>query len=256
MEIWEAIVLGLVQGFTEFLPVSSSGHLVLLQRWLNINPDYSMFLTVMLHLGTLIPVCIVFFKEILELFKVPFKSMGYLIIASIPAALVGFLLGDFLDEVFYGGKFLIPCFLFTAIVLYTAEIVSKKRPLYNDINVKNSALMGVAQAVAVVPGISRSGSTIAMGCFCGVDRSKNANFAFLMSIPVILGSALLESLDVIKSGTIGIEPLPLVFGVLAAAVSGYLAIKLMLSVIKKANYKWFSLYLVLLSVVLLIIELV
>ncbi len=256
MEIWEAIVLGLVQGLTEFLPVSSSGHLVLVQQWFGINPEYSMFLTVMLHLGTLIPVCVVFFKEILGLFKKPFKSMGYLIIASIPAAIVGFLLGDFLDEVFYGGRFLIPCFLVTAVVLYAAELVSKKRPLYNDINIKNSAIMGLAQAVAVVPGISRSGSTIAAGCFSGVDREKNANFAFLMSIPVILGSVLVESLGVIESGNLGIEPLPLIFGILAAAVSGYVAIKLMLSVIKKANYKWFSLYLVLLSVVLLIIELV
>lgn len=256
MEIWEAIVLGLVQGFTEFLPVSSSGHLVLLQKYLGINPEYSMFLTVMLHLGTLIPVCVVFFKQILDLFKKPFKSMGYLIIASIPAALVGFLLGDILDQVFYGGKYLIPCFLFTAIVLYAAELASKKRPLYNDINVKNSAIMGIAQAVAVIPGISRSGSTIAAGCFCGVDREKNANFAFLMSIPVILGSALLESLDVVKAGTIGIGALPLIFGIIASAVSGYVAIKLMLSVVKQANYKWFSLYLVLLSVVLLIIELV
>lgn len=256
MEIWEAIVLGLVQGLTEFLPVSSSGHLVLVQQWFGINPEYSMFLTVMLHLGTLIPVCVVFFKEILGLFKKPFKSMGYLIIASIPAAIVGFLLGDFLDEVFYGGRLLIPCFLVTAVVLYAAELVSKKRPLYNDINIKNSAIMGLAQAVAVVPGISRSGSTIAAGCFCGVDRDKNANFAFLMSIPVILGSALVESLGVIKSGSFDIGVLPLIFGVFAAAVSGYVAIKLMLSVIKKANYKWFSLYLVLLSVVLLIIELV
>lgn len=256
MEIWGAIVLGLVQGFTEFLPVSSSGHLVLLQRWLGIDAEYSMFLTVMLHLGTLIPVCIVFFKEILGLFKKPFKNMAYLVIASIPAAIVGFLLGDFLDEVFYGGKFLIPCFLVTAIVLYAAELTSKKRPLYNEINVKNSTIMGIAQAIAVIPGISRSGSTIAAGCFCGVDREKNANFAFLMSIPVILGSALVESLGVIKSGGFDIGVLPLIFGVFAAAVSGYIAVKLMLSLIKKADYKWFSLYLVLLSVALLIIELV
>lgn len=257
MNIWQAIVLGLIQGFTEFLPVSSSGHLVLMQRFFDIDPEYSMFLTVMLHIGTLVPVFIVFFKDIVGLFKPPFKMMGFLALASVPAALVGLLLGDWLDSVFYGGQYLIPCFLVTAFVLVSAEYVSKKRPLYNDINIKNSALMGLAQAVAVVPGISRSGSTIAMGCFSGVDREKNANFAFLMSIPVILGSAFVESVGVIKAGSIGgIGVWPLLFGILAAAVSGYIAIKVMLRLIKKANFKWFSLYLVLLSIVMLILEFV
>ncbi len=253
MNVWQAVLLGLVQGLTEFLPVSSSGHLVLLQKWFGIDPDYSMFLTVMLHVGTLIPVCIVFFKDILGLFKNPITLL-YLVIASIPAALVGFLLGDQIDAVFYGGKYLAPCFLFTALVLLQAELVAKTKPLYRDINAGNAALMGVAQAVAVVPGISRSGSTIAAGCFCGVDREKNANFAFLMSLPVIAGSALLEGYDFIKSGSTEISFLPVLLGVIAAAISGYVAIRVMLALVKKANFKWFSLYLVCLSVLLLIIK--
>ena len=253
MNVWQAVLLGLVQGLTEFLPVSSSGHLVLLQKWFGIDPDYSMFLTVMLHVGTLIPVCIVFFKDILGLFKKPIPLL-YLVIASIPAALVGFLLGDQIDAVFYGGKYLAPCFLFTALVLLQAELVAKTKPLYRDINAGNAALMGVAQAVAVVPGISRSGSTIAAGCFCGVDREKNANFAFLMSLPVIAGSALLEGYDFIKSGSTEISFLPVLLGVIAAAISGYVAIRVMLALVKKANFKWFSLYLVCLSVLLLIIK--
>ncbi len=253
MNVWQAVLLGLVQGLTEFLPVSSSGHLVLLQKWFGIDPDYSMFLTVMLHVGTLIPVCIVFFKDILGLFKKPITLL-YLVIASIPAALVGFLLGDQIDAVFYGGKYLAPCFLFTALVLLQAELVAKTKPLYRDINAGNAALMGVAQAVAVVPGISRSGSTIAAGCFCGVDREKNANFAFLMSLPVIAGSALLEGYDFIKSGSTEISFLPVLLGVIAAAISGYVAIRVMLALVKKANFKWFSLYLVCLSVLLLIIK--
>ena len=253
MNVWQAVLLGLVQGLTEFLPVSSSGHLVLLQKWFGIDPDYSMFLTVMLHVGTLIPVCIVFFKDILGLFKKPITLL-YLVIASVPAALVGFLLGDQIDAVFYGGKYLAPCFLFTALVLLQAELVAKTKPLYRDINAGNAALMGVAQAVAVVPGISRSGSTIAAGCFCGVDREKNANFAFLMSLPVIAGSALLEGYDFIKSGSTEISFLPVLLGVIAAAISGYVAIRVMLALVKKANFKWFSLYLVCLSVLLLIIK--
>ncbi|PWM72647.1 MAG: undecaprenyl-diphosphatase [Bacillota bacterium] len=252
MEIWQAIVLGLVQGFTEFLPVSSSGHLVLLQNWFGIDPEHSMFLTIMLHVGTLIPVCIVFFKDILGLFKRP-MGLLYLVIASVPAALVGFLLSDQLDAVFYGGKYLAPCFIITALVLLQAELSAKRKPLFKDINAGNALAMGVAQAIAVVPGISRSGSTIAAGCFCGVDRSKNANFAFLMSIPVILGSALLEGYRFIKAPAMDIEILPLLLGVLAAAVSGYIAIKVMLNLVKKADFKWFSLYLAILSLILLII---
>ncbi len=252
MNIWQAVLLGLVQGFTEFLPVSSSGHLVLLQKWFGIDPEYSMFLTVMLHVGTLIPVCIVFFKDILGLFTKP-MTLLYLVIASIPAALVGFLLGDHIDAVFYGGKYLAPCFIFTALVLLQAELTAKTKPLYRDINAGNAALMGLAQAVAVVPGISRSGSTIAAGCFCGVDKEKNANFAFLMSLPVIAGSALLEGYDFIKSGSADIQFLPVLLGVIAAAVSGYVAIRVMLALVKKANFKWFSLYLVCLSILLLIL---
>ncbi len=252
MEIWQAIVLGLVQGFTEFLPVSSSGHLVLLQNWFGIDPEYSMFLTIMLHVGSLIPVCIVFFKDIIGLFKHP-KGLLYLVIASVPAALVGFLLSDWLDGVFYGGKYLAPCFLITALALLLAELSAKKRPLYKDIDAGNAFMMGVAQAIAVVPGISRSGSTIAAGCMLGVERGKNANFAFLMSIPVILGSALLEGYEFAKAPSVDIGALPLLLGVIAAAVSGYIAVKLMLSLVKKADFKWFSLYLAVLSVILLII---
>ena len=252
MEIWQAIVLGLVQGFTEFLPVSSSGHLVLLQSWFGIDPEHSMFLTIMLHVGTLIPVCAVFFREIIVLFRRP-SGLLYLIIASIPAALVGFLLGDAVDAVFYGGKYLAPCFIVTALLLLHAELTAKRKPLYRDINAGNALAMGVAQAIAVVPGISRSGSTIAAGCFCGVDRDKNANFAFLMSIPVILGSALLEGYRFVKAPAADIEILPLLFGVLAAAVSGYIAIRFMLRVVKKADFKWFSLYLAILSLILLIL---
>lgn len=254
MKIYQAVILGAVQGLTEFLPVSSSGHLVLLQKLFGIDTDCSLFLTVMLHVGTLVPVFIVFWKQIVGLFKKPFKKLLLLVLASVPAALAGFLLGDFLDRAFYGGKYLIPCFVFTAVLLYAAELYSKRRPMLKPVGVKTSVVMGLAQAVAVVPGISRSGTVISAGCFCGADRTENADFAFLMSIPVILGSALVEGVKAVKTGFGGIGVMPLLFGVLSAAVFGYVAVKLMLSVIKKANYKWFSVYLVLLSAVMAIIQ--
>lgn len=252
MEIWQAIVLGAVQGFAEFLPVSSSGHLLLLQRLLGVS-EGGLFFDIMLHIGTLIPVFIVFFGDILGLFKKPFKKMVWLIIATIPAGLTGVLLGDVIDKQFYSGStlsavLLSVTFVLTATELFISERVQKKNSTALPLSIKSATVMGLAQSVAIVPGLSRSGTVISAGCFAGVKREDNASFAFLMSIPIILGAALVSSLDVIKSG-VELELLPIVFGVLTAAITGYIAIKVMLKVIKKANYKWFSLYLILMAIV-------
>lgn len=250
MEIWQAIILGAVQGFAEFLPVSSSGHLILIQRWLGVS-EGGLFFDVMLHIGTLIPVFIVFFKDIIGLFKKPFNKMLMLIIATIPAMLTGLLLGDVVEGAFYGGDLLAACllaltFVLTATELFVSEIVSKKRQSELPLGYKNALAMGVAQSIAIVPGLSRSGTVISAGCYTGLDRKENANFTFLMSIPVILGAALLSGIKVIKDGAT-IEVLPLVFGMATAMVTGYIAIKVMLKIIKKANYKWFSLYLLIMA---------
>lgn len=251
MEIWQAIILGAVQGFAEFLPVSSSGHLILMQRFLGVT-EGSLFFDIMLHIGTLIPVFIVFFKEILSIFKKPFNKLLFLIIATIPAGLTGVLLGDLVEGAFYGGDLLaailLSCtFILTATELFLSEIISKKYNKSLPFSYKSSLIQGLAQGVAIVPGLSRSGTVISAGCFAGLDRNENANFTFLMSIPVILGAALVTGLDLLESGVI-IEPLPLIFGMVTAMVTGYIAIKVMLKVIKKANYKWFSLYLVIMAV--------
>lgn len=250
MEIWQAIILGAVQGFAEFLPVSSSGHLILLGRWLGVT-EGGLFFDVMLHIGTLIPVFIVFYKDILGLFQKPFKKMLFLIIATIPAGLTGVLLGDLVEGAFYTGNVLSACllagtFLLTAGELFLSEMVSKKREKALPLSYKNTLIMGLAQGVAIVPGLSRSGTVISAGCFNGIDRTENAHFTFLMSIPIILGAALVSGYKVVKSGVV-IEIMPLIFGVLSAMVTGYIAIKVMLKVIKKANYKWFSLYLVIMA---------
>ena len=252
MQIWQAIVLGAVQGFAEFLPVSSSGHLLLLQRLLGVN-EGGLFFDIMLHIGTLIPVFIVFFGDILGLFKKPFKKMVWLIVATIPAGLTGVLLGDVVDKQFYSGTnlsaiLLSITFLITATELFLSERIQKKNEKALPLGIKSAGIMGLAQGVAIVPGLSRSGTVISAGCFAGVKREDNASFAFLMSIPIILGAALVSTLDVIESG-IELELLPIIFGVLTAAVTGYIAIKVMLKVIKKANYKWFSLYLILMAIV-------
>ena len=256
MEIWQAIVLGAVQGFTEFLPVSSSGHLILLQNWFGIE-DNVIFYSIMLHLGTLIPVAIVLWKQIMELFKKPFTKFWYLVIATIPAGIIGIIFSKVfdLDSVFTDNVWLLSItFLITAIEMLFSEFRAKKVQMINPVNLKSSFIMGCGQAVGVLPGVSRSGSTVTAGVLAKVDKTENANFTFLMSIPIILAAIMLESVDFISAGNVGsVDFIPVVLGVLTAALTGYIAISFMLKLIKKANYKWFSLYLVLLSITNLIV---
>lgn len=264
MEIWQAIVLGFVQGLTEFLPVSSSGHLVFLQRLFGI--DGGLFIPIILHIGTLVAVCVIFFKDILALFKKPFKTLGFLVVASIPAAIVGLLLDDKIEELFYGSKYvgviLAVFFLVTAALLFTTEMIVKRRENTLPLCWKTILPMGFAQAVAVLPGISRSGSTICAGTLAGGKSEEIAKFSFLMSIPVILGSFLISTVKGLIDG--GIQQSfsdggatfgwAIALGFIASAVSGLFAIKVMLKAIQKANYKWFSLYLVLLSIACIILQ--
>ncbi len=257
--IWQSIILGAVQGLTEFLPVSSSGHLVLLQKAMGYALDGGsmMFVNVMLHLGTLLSVVVVFRKDILALFKRPFKTLLMLIVATIPAGLVGVLFNDKIDTVFAGPQgilMLATCFMGTALLLLLCEIVAKRRKTH-EFGWRNAVPMGLMQAVALLPGISRSGSTIVAGTLSGGKREDVAKFSFLMSIPVILGSAAVEIYGLIKeppvvggaNGALA-TVLGVLFGVVFAAIFGFFAIKAMLKIIGKANYKWFSLYLILLSV--------
>ena len=251
MQIWQAIILGAVQGFAEFLPISSSGHLILLQRWFGIKEN-AFYYSIMLHIGTLVPVFIVFWKQIVELFKRPFNRLGYLILASIPAGVVGGLISFIvdLDSFFVENVWLLSItFLLTAVELYFSEKLCKKRKMLATINSKTSLGMGLGQALAVVPGLSRSGTTISAGCILGVEKGENANFTFLMSISIILAAVFLEVLSGFSTGAVGnVSVIPLLFGVVTSAVCGYIAIKTMLSIVKKANYKWFCIYLILISI--------
>ncbi len=259
MEIWQAIVLGAVQGFAEFLPISSSGHLILLQHWFGIQENV-VFYSIMLHVGTLIPVVIVLWKELIGLFKRPLNKLWYLVLATIPAGVVGIVcsVAFDLDALFSEHIWLLAItFLFTAGELIYSEWRAKKYQMANSLTAKNALVMGLGQAVGVFPGISRSGTTISAGCLVNVDKTENANFTFLMSIPIILAAVAMEGLKIVKAGTISsIDVLPLVFGVVTAMVTGYIAIKFMLALIKKANYKWFSVYLVGISIATIITAIV
>lgn len=257
MAIWQAIFLGLVQGLTEFLPVSSSGHLVFFQAVLGIE-GADLFFDLMLHVGTLIAVCIVFWKDILDLFQKPFKTMLYLIVATIPAALVGVLFDDKIEEIFYGGKWLGVFFLLTAAILFSAEIVAKRRKKTYPLSWRTTIPMGLMQAIAVLPGVSRSGSTIAAGVYAGAKPKEISKFSFLMSIPIILGGMVMGLKDLVFDGgfaesvsaysSTGMFIACILIGIVVAAASGFFAVKVMMKAIEKADYKWFSLYLVLLAI--------
>lgn len=258
MNVLNAIILGLVQGLTEFLPVSSSGHLSLLQSILGVEGD-GLFFGLFVHLGTLVAVCCVFFKDILNLFKKPYKNLLMLAVATIPAGVVGVLLDDFIGSLFNSTTILCYTFLLTAVLLWISQTISKRKKLSPRVTYPTATLMGISQALAILPGLSRSGTTIAVGIICKKRRDEVAKFSFLMSIPVILGGVIMEIISLIISlneGTtvtsLGIDIMPTIIASIFAGVSGYVAIRWMLSLIKHCDFRIFSAYLLVLSLIVFV----
>ena len=245
------MLLGLVQGFTEFLPVSSSGDLILVRELMGLNSAGTSFLLfdVVAHVGTLVAVVIVLYKDILGLFKKPYKRLLMLVVASIPAVIVGLTCNDYIDKYFSTAQYLCFFFMLTAILMLVSEVVAKRIKKPKDIGFGTAIAMGLMQGVGVFPGVSRSGSTIFGGTIAGADSKKVATFSFLMSIPIILGSLLFSVIDVAKAGTLAdVNWFCMAVGAVSAFVSGYFAVRVMLKLIAKANYKWFSLYLAIISI--------
>lgn len=247
MKIWEGIILGLVQGLTEFLPVSSSGHLFLLEK-LGVGNE-SLFFNVCMHLGTLLSVLIVMRKKWLPLLRKPIQKTNLCVLVScLPT--VGFaLLFKTLAPALLEGQFLALGFMITAVFLFCAEKLhfDRKRTL----SVKTSILSGVFQGIAVLPGVSRSGATITALSLVGVDKKESADFSFLMSIPVILGSAILEIVPLV-SGEFTLatgDVLPLILGTVTAFLSGCFAIKFFLKIVATKSLLPFSIYTFILSIV-------
>lgn len=263
MTILQAAILGLVQGLAEFLPISSSGHLLVARMIMGISDEAAstgayMMLDVLLHTGTLLAVVIVFWKDWWDILKNPFRSKTLLLlfIASLPALLVVVLLGDFVDQ-FFTGWFLGVSFLITAVFLLIAEKASTQQARRaNKPGFKHAIVMGLMQAVALLPGVSRSGSTLTGGLLSGLDRKSGAKFAFMMSAPAIVGSLLFEAKDAIELGYFAqLELAPTIVGMVIAAISGYLAIRFMLNLISKVSLNWFALYVALLGLVILVLQL-
>ena len=259
MNIFLAALLGLVQGLCEFLPVSSSGHLVLLQNIFGLE-EGALFFDTMLHVGTLVAVFAVYWRSIWDMLRHPFqKKVGMLLISTAITALLAILFDDFIKDA-YQGAFLGLGFIVTSIVLYMSEWFYKARYKVShgidDMQVKSALGIGLMQGVAILPGISRSGSTIAGARFFGLNKDAAAEFSFLLSIPAILGSLILQLPDVMDSGLGGISWGPILVGMAVAAISGYFAIRWMLKLIKNKSLIGFSIYTGALGILVLFDQLV
>ncbi len=251
MDWLQALVLGIIQGLTEYLPVSSSGHLAIGSYLFGIDGEENLAFTVLVHVATVMSTFVVLWKEIdwilkgLFKFKMNDETKYFLniVVSMIPIGIVGVFFKDTVEEFFGSGLLIVGCCLLLTAVLLTFSYYAKPRQREN-ISMKDAFIIGLAQACAVLPGLSRSGSTIATGLLLGNKKEKLAQFSFLMVIPPILGEALLDVLKAAKGEEAfgDISVLPLVVGFIAAFVSGCLACKWMINIVKKGKLIYFGIY--------------
>ena len=251
MTIWIALLLGLVQGITEFLPVSSSGHLVLLNNLFGVEQG-TLFFTVMLHIGTLLALIAVYYKELWDIIRHPFqKKTLMLLIALIPTVLAAIFLKDLIEESFKG-HYLGFEFLLTALILWFAQRAKTGRKNMQTMRPGDALLIGLMQSVSILPAVSRSGATIAGALYCKMERKEGADFSFLLSIPAIVGSFVLEVPGLLESGLGNVNWSFVIAGMVMAAAAGYLAVRLMLRIIKSKRLTPFIYYVATLGVLILL----
>ncbi|ADC47958.1 undecaprenyl-diphosphatase UppP [Methanobrevibacter ruminantium M1] len=269
MDILQAIIIGLVQGLTEFLPVSSSAHLIFIQQALGLS-NVPLAFDVLLHVGTLVAVFVYFFSDIIQMIqgffyslldlrdgnfipeirRDPYKKLAWLtIIATIPVGVVGILFNDIIEEMFTG--LTIPAFLLliTGCLLYVSQRMNSGKIDVQNITIKEALLMGCGQAIAVLPGLSRSGTTIAAGLFAGLDKEFAAKFSFILSIPAILGAAVVQLKD-LSGGNIEIGAC--LVGFIVAVISGYFAISFLLKIVREKSLDIFAYYCWIVGVIVLV----
>jgi undecaprenyl-diphosphatase len=257
LELIEAVILGVVQGLTEFLPVSSSGHLLLGQYFLGLNQDrFGLSFDVALHMGTLVAVVSYFWRDLIRMALAFFRSFGhrdlandpdqrlaYLVIAStIPAALIGFLFEGFFESAVRSPWVVVFNFVLVGILFLVAEAVGSHRRLASKLRFGEAFGIGLAQATALVPGVSRSGATITLGLFLGLRREEAARFSFLMSIPIIAGAGGLQLGEVLASGMGAHEGLLFVAGFFTSALVGYFTIRFLLEYLTHHSLRVFAYY--------------
>jgi len=266
----KAIILGIVQGLSEFLPISSSGHLVIVEHILNFSEGGLAF-EVFVHFGTLLAVVWVFRKDLLKMIKsIPdifrlkkpdmeqdrrdYALMDiYIIIGSIPAAVIGLLFEKYIEKIFESHVLALSMLFLTGLIVWSSRYTRENR---ESMNGTHALLIGFAQAFAIIPGISRSGSTIVTGLWLGIKRDYAARFSFILSVPVIFGATLFKLKDLLDTPPAQNEIVHLTIASLAAMISGYFAIIWLLDIIRKQKLEWFGIYCIIVSIVGLILTMV
>ncbi|MDO4189002.1 MAG: undecaprenyl-diphosphate phosphatase [Lachnospiraceae bacterium] len=277
MTFIQAIILGIVQGLTEFLPVSSSGHLAIMKNLLHMNLDTGALYDVLLHVATLVAVCIVMHKDIIKLIVetisiirdiitnasllienmsdkrnkaeyIQIMSTSYrkfvvmIIVSTIPTGILGVLLNDIIETV--ESELLVPgiCLICTAVIILISDFLSEGNKKAKDMNIGDAFAIGSAQGIATLPGLSRSGATITACILCGLDRKFAVKYSFIMSIPAILGALILKLSDVSKESVSGGEIVSYIVGMIVAAVVGYFALIFTSKIVQKKSFKYFAFY--------------
>lgn len=254
MSWWEAFLLGIIQGLTEFLPVSSSGHLEIGQALLGTASEENLMFAIVVHTATVLSTLVILWKEVSQLFRGTFTTIKWnkdknyvamILVSMIPVFVIGMFFQEQVESFFGNDLWLVGiCLCITAALLYFSEWISKHRAgKGHEIGYKDAIIIGLAQAVAVLPGLSRSGTTIATGLLCGVKKESVTQFSFLMVLIPILGQAFLKLLDLLRGevvSTLGV--IPMLVGFLAAFGSGCLACKFMINIVRQQKLVYFAIY--------------
>lgn len=271
MSLIEALFLGILQGITEFLPISSSGHLVIAQTYLGLEVESLKSFDVIVHVGTLTAIVVYFWKDIAGLFKGFIGFFGiykvkesdkeyqnlilYIIIATLPAVFVGLFFEDAIDHLFRSAFYIGIWMIIIGGIFIIAEHQLKKYKKEKNIGYFSAIVVGIVQAFALIPGVSRSGITISAGIFQGLSREKAARFSFLLAIPVILGAGLLTTIKEIAGGGFELNLLTLVAGFVSSAFSGFFAVYFLMKYLKNHTLKVFSYYLFVVGTIVIILAL-
>ena len=267
MSYLDALILGVLQGITEFLPISSSGHLVLGEHWLGLSVESLKAFDVFVHVATLLAILIYFWKDVKELVYAFFRFvMGklkqndpyarlvlFIIIGTIPAVLVGLFGEEWIDGIFRNPRNVAAAMMIVGFVFLLGEYTYKrggKKDNLKKMKWWQAVFIGVAQAVALIPGVSRSGSTIITGLFQGIDRSEAARFSFLLGIPAMAGAGLLTAMKIPENGgfDLGSDVVPILIGFVAALVFGLISVSFLMKFLKKHSLFVFAIYLIILGV--------
>ncbi|MFH1889231.1 MAG: undecaprenyl-diphosphate phosphatase [Candidatus Omnitrophota bacterium] len=241
------MILGLMQGVTEFLPVSSSGHLVIMQRFFGMS-EQAIAVSVILHLGTASALVIFFFEDILKLLR-SIRLLSYVAIVTLVTGIIGILGKDFFEVLFGSPRLVAFALIITGVLLIlTRRFMEKKR---DALNIKDALILGLAQGFAIIPGISRSGATISTLLFRGIDRQTAFRFSFLASIPAVLGAAILEAKDIGLACCAGVENL--IAGFIFSLLSGLLSLAILRMILVKAKLHYFGYYCIIIAVITLLL---